>query len=116
MNFGMGSRDIPLVMRAVHAELQRVLDARICMCGVFDPATQVVEIVWQIHDGEELPGGSFPLGNGFTSRVIRTGQPLLIRDWSSNGPRVQVQYATNKDGLPQSSITVPIKVGSQVRG
>jgi GAF domain len=112
----MGVSDIPGVMRAMHSELQRVLDARICMCGVFDPATQTVDVVWQIHDGEELPGGSFPLGSGFTSRVIRSGQPLLIRDWSANGPRVQVQYATQKDGLPQSSITAPIRVGGQVRG
>jgi GAF domain-containing protein len=107
--------DIPVALRAVHADLQRELDAPICMFGVFDAATQTVNVVWQVHNGEELPGGSFPLGNGFTSQVIRSGQPLLIRDWKS-GPRVQVQYATDHMGLPQSSITAPINVDGQVRG
>jgi PAS domain-containing protein len=74
-----------------------------------------VQVVWQVHRGRELPGGSFPLGNGFTSQVIRSGEPLLIRDWKS-GPRVQVQYATDRMGLPQSSITAPVKVDGEVRG
>ena len=109
-------RDIQAVMRAVHGELSQALDAPICLCGVFDAPTQTVEVVWQVHAGQELPGGSFPLGNGFTSQVIRTGQPLLIRDWSASGPRVQVQYATDHLGLPQSSITAPLRSAGLVRG
>jgi hypothetical protein len=67
------------VLRAVHLEMGRVPDVSICLFGVYDAPTQTVAVVWQIDNGQELPGGSFALGNGFTSRVIRTGEPLLIR-------------------------------------
>jgi putative methionine-R-sulfoxide reductase with GAF domain len=103
-------------LRCMHRALARVLDTTICLFGVFDTAAQRVEVVWQVHAGEELPGGSFPLGNGFTSQVIRTGQPRLIRDWSECGPRIQVQYATDRPGPPQSSITVPVLFDERVRG
>jgi PAS domain-containing protein len=104
------------VLRAMHRELAPVLETTMCLFGVFDADAQRVEVVWQVHADQELPGGSFPLGNGFTSQVIRTGQPRLIRDWSSNGPPVQVQYATDRPGLPQSSITVPVLFDDRVRG
>jgi PAS domain-containing protein len=107
---------MPDVLRAMHRELTPLFDTTMCLFGIFDAEAQRVEVVWQIHAGQELPGGSFPLGNGFTSQVIRTGQPRLIRDWSSNGPPVQVQYATDRPGLPQSSITVPVLFDDRVRG
>ena len=104
------------VLRAMHRELAPVLDTTMGLFGIFDADAQRVEVVWQIHADQELPGGSFPLGNGFTSQVIRTGQPRLIRDWTSNGPPVQVQYATDRPSLPQSSITVPVLFDDRVRG
>src|SRR5690606_28143596 len=60
--------------------------------------------------------GAFPLGSGFTSQVIRTRSPRLIRHWSAEGPPVQIQYATGQRGLPESSITVPLLAGNEVVG
>jgi GAF domain-containing protein len=104
------------VLRAMHAELMRALDLTICFFGRFDQASQTVEVVWQMHEGNELPGGQFPLGSGPTSQAIRTCQPQLIRSWSTDGPRVQLQYATERPSLPQSSIIVPVVYGGQVAG
>jgi signal transduction histidine kinase len=73
-------------------------------------------VVWQIENGKELSGGSFPLGTGLTSQVILSGEPRLIRHWMLEGPRVQVQYATSTPGLPQSAIAVPLKLGEHVIG
>src|SRR6266436_3740805 len=47
---------------------------------------------------------------------IRSRQPQLLRHWSTDGPRVQVQYATDRPGLPESGITVPVVFGEQVVG
>jgi signal transduction histidine kinase len=76
----------------------------------------MVEIIWQVDAGSELPGGSFPVGSGFTSQVIRTGQPRLIRRWSSEGPRVQLQYASGQPGLPESAIAVPLRLAGELVG
>jgi putative methionine-R-sulfoxide reductase with GAF domain len=104
------------MLRAVHAELSRTLDMTMCFFGRFDAASQTVEVIWQMHEGTELPGGHFPLGDGPTSQAIRTVQPQLIRNWSRSGPAVQVQYATQRPSLPESSIVVPVVFNRQVVG
>jgi signal transduction histidine kinase len=92
------------------------MDATIFFLGLFDAASQTVEVVWQVENGEELSGGSFPLGKGLTSQVILSGESRLIRRWSNEGPRVQVQYATGTPGLPESAIAIPLKIGEHVIG
>jgi signal transduction histidine kinase len=111
-----GLPDIETLFRMLHAELGCVMDTTGFLLGLFDEASQMVQIVGQMEAGRELPGGSFPLGTGFLSEVIRKRQPRLIRHWSVEGPRVSVQYATNTPGLPESTVTVPLLVGGGVVG
>ena len=92
------------------------MDATIFFLGLYDAASQTVEVVWQVENGKELSGGSFPLGKGITTQVVLSGEPRLIRRWSSEGPRVQVQYATGTPGLPESAIAVPLKLGDHTIG
>src|SRR2546427_12439978 len=68
--------------------------------------------------GVEHSGGSFPLGKGFTSEVIRTGAPRLVRRWSAEGPPVRLLYGTEAGDLvtPQSGVVVPILSGDRVLG
>jgi PAS domain-containing protein len=108
--------DVVDVLRAVHTQLGRLLDVPIAFFGLYDQPSQMVNVIWQVHEGVELPGGHFPLGNGWTSQVIRTRQPCLIRKWSTDGPRVHVQYATDRPGLPESAITMPVVFDEQVIG
>src|SRR5437868_5340597 len=108
--------DIQRLFRMLHAELGRVMDTTGFILGLHDDASHMVEVVGQIEAGVELPGGSFPLGHGFLSEVIRTRQPRHIRRWSTEGPSVQVQYATNTPGLPESTITVPLLVSGRSIG
>jgi PAS domain-containing protein len=100
----------------MHRELARMIDASICFFAAYHAQEQRVEVLWQIQDGVELEGGSFPLGNGLTSQVIRERQARLVSHWSQQGPFVQVQYATAQPGLPQSAITVPALVDGRVLG
>jgi putative methionine-R-sulfoxide reductase with GAF domain len=108
--------DLVDILRSIYKEIFGVLDVMICFFGLYDAAAESVEVVWQMHDGVELPGGHFPLGTGFTSQVIRNVRPHLIRNWSQEGPRVQVQYATDRPSLPESAITVPVVFDGRVLG
>lgn len=112
----VGTRDLVELCRMVYAAAARQLDATIFFVGLYDGTSQTVEVVWQVENGAELAGGSFPIGRGFTSNVIRTGQARLIRRWSREGPRVQVQYATRTPGLPESAAAAPLRLGDQVIG
>ncbi|HEV8634276.1 MAG TPA: ATP-binding protein, partial [Chloroflexota bacterium] len=60
--------------------------------------------------------GSFPLGAGFTSQAIRTGQPRLIRHWSRDEPPVRIRYAADGGSLPESGITMPLLRDEQTLG
>jgi PAS domain S-box-containing protein len=92
------------------------MDATIFFLGLYDETSQTVEVVWQVENGEELSGGSFPLGKGLTSQVIMTGSPRLVRHWTAEGPRVQVQYATGTPGLPESAVAVPLTLAGHTTG
>src|SRR3979490_2611670 len=68
--------------------------------------------------GVEYPGGTFPLGKGFTSEVIRTRAPRLVRRWAADGPSVHLLYGTEAGELvaPQSGVVAPILSGDRVLG
>src|SRR5437868_4101288 len=112
----VGTHDLVELCRLLHETVARQMDATIFFLGLFDAASQTVEVVWQVENGKELSGGSFPLGKGITTQVVLSGEPRLIRRWSSEGPRVQVQYATGTPGLPESAVAVPLKLGEHTIG
>ena len=111
-----GARCLDGLCRALYRETARLLDATIFVLGLYDPASATVEVVGQVISGVERPGGSFPLGGGFTSQAIRTGRSQLIRRWSHDGPPVRIRYAADGGGLPESGLTVPLKCDDQVVG
>src|SRR5207245_220675 len=102
--------------RTLHGGVRELLDATIFFVALYDQPSQTVEVVWQIDSGIELGGGSFPLGSGFTSQVIRTGQPMLIRSWTRDGPPIQLRYASDTARHPESALIVPLRLGSRVMG
>ena len=108
--------DVEHLFRILHTQLERVMDASGLILGLHDETSHMVDVVGQVEAGVFLPAGSFPLGDGFLSEVIRTRQPRHIRHWSAEGPRVQVQYSTGTPGLPESTVTVPLALGSRSIG
>jgi two-component system, OmpR family, phosphate regulon sensor histidine kinase PhoR len=112
------ARDLGELFRALYDETASVMDATVFLFAVYDEASQTVEVVRQMDGGQEHPGGSFPLGKGFTSEVIRTKAPRLVRRWSKEGPPVRLLYGTESGELvtPQSAAVVPILSGDHVLG
>ena len=116
--FAPEARDLAELFRALYEETARVMDATVFLFAVYDEASETVQVVRQMDRGVEHPGGSFPLGKGFTSEVIRTGAPRLIRRWAVEGPPVRLLYGTEAERLetPQSAVVVPILRGEHVLG
>src|SRR5947208_4533304 len=113
-----GARDFGELFRALHEETERVMDATVFLFALYDEASETVQVVRQMDRGVEHSGGTFPLGKGFTSEVIRTGAPRLVRRWSAEGPPVRLLYGTETGELvaPQSGVVVPILSGDRVLG
>lgn len=106
------------LFRLLYRETGNVLDATIFLFGLYHEESQTVEVVGQIDSGKELPAGSFPLGSGFTSDVIRSKQSRLIRRWSTEGPRIQVLFKAEAGDIkkPESGVTAPILWEDRVLG
>ena len=115
---GADARDLSELFRALYDETARVVDATVFLFALYDEASETVEVVRQMDRGAEHEGGSFPLGKGFTSEVIRSGAPKVIRRWSTEGPSVRLLYGTEAGELvsPQSGLVVPIRSGDRVLG
>ncbi len=111
-------RDLTELFRALYDETARVMDATVFLFALYDDASQTVQVVRQIDGGVEHEGGSFPLGKGFTSEVIRTAAPQLVKRWSIEGPPVRLLYGTEAGELvrPESAAIVPILGGDRVLG
>ena len=112
------ARDLAELFRALYDETARVMDATVFLFALYDEASETVQVVRQMDRGAEYPGGSFPLGKGFTSQVIRSAAPRLVRRWSAEGPPVGLLYGTETGDLvaPQSGVVVPILSGGRVLG
>jgi PAS domain S-box-containing protein len=111
-------RDLAELFRTLYSETARVMDATVFLFALYDEASQTVQVVRQMDGGVEHEGGSFPLGKGFTSEVIRTAAPRLVRRWSAEGPPVRLLYGTESGELvrPESAAVVPILSGDHVLG
>lgn len=99
----------------------------------FDPKDNMIKCVNNWHEGTPLDVGRFPLiplepeGQGIQSRVIRSGEPLLIDDFVSEEKKVGTIYHVDDNGrlydeIPpdsdrtRSAILVPIKLEGNVVG
>lgn len=114
---GSDARDLVELFRALYDETARVMDATVFLFALYDEVSQTVHVVRQIDRGEEHEGGSFPLGKGFTSEVIRKGSPRIVR-WSGEAPAIRLLYGTESGELvaPRSGVVVPILSGDRVIG
>src|SRR5213592_3958421 len=113
-----GARDLAELFRALYDETARVMDATVFLFALYDQASETVQVVRQMDRGVEHSGGSFPLGKGFTSEVIRTAAPRLVKRWSAEGPPVRLLYGTEAGELvrPESAAVVPIVSSDRVLG
>ena len=111
------ARDLVELFRAMYDETARVMDATVFLFATYDEVSQTVQVVRQMDRGDEHGGGSFPLGKGFTSEVIRTGTPRIVQ-WAAEGPPIRLLYGTEAGELvsPRSGAVVPILSGGRVIG
>ena len=97
---------IPLVGEQV----RQIFNAQIAYLALFDKATNTIHFPYGY--GEEFP--SLPLGVGMTSRIIQTGEPLLINEDIGNRT---AQLNIKRSGVAAKAyLGVPIPVGSDVIG
>ncbi len=62
------------------AEMQRVLDGNSFFIAFFEPDASEVRFEIEVVNGERRPKRVRPVGNHMIEHIVRTGQPVLIRE------------------------------------
>jgi len=71
------------VLRLIHQAVLRVLNAPNFYVALYDPARQEFSFAFYVENGRVLepPAERWPLGEGLTTELVRTRQPIVTHDY-----------------------------------
>jgi diguanylate cyclase (GGDEF)-like protein len=105
------------LMEIMYQQLNRVIAAETYFLGLHDEGDDVIDLRVIIDEGQRFPSYRVPYGPGFTSHVIRTRKPLLIRHLSLEKDDLPVRgIQLGREKLSESWLGVPILVNQAVTG
>ncbi|KIC95418.1 ATP-binding protein [Flavihumibacter solisilvae] len=106
----VSKQSLDSLIRLVGDQLLELFRANIVYVALLDPRTKTISFPYQV--GDDLP--PMKLGEGLTSRIILSGEPLLI---NKDVTRTSNELGFAAIGIPAASyLGVPIPVGEEVIG
>jgi diguanylate cyclase (GGDEF)-like protein/putative nucleotidyltransferase with HDIG domain len=72
--------DLDKLLERIYSEMRRVLDVSSFYIAFHYPKTREVRFEIEVNDGERVPKRSREAGNHLVEYIVRTGQPLLVRE------------------------------------
>jgi diguanylate cyclase (GGDEF)-like protein/putative nucleotidyltransferase with HDIG domain len=72
--------ELDALLERIHSEMRRVVEAENFYIAVYDAKKGEVRFDIEVVDGQRRPKRSRLAGNHMVEYIVRTGQPLLIRD------------------------------------
>lgn len=98
----------------LHEEINKIIGESDFYIALYDRSTDHIEIPYLFEGGEPIQVDSFPLGEGLTSIVIRTKQPLMLVE---NAEERAKALGAKVIGRPAKSwLGVPLIVQGEVIG
>jgi GAF domain-containing protein len=98
----------------IHNQVKELIGDVTYYIALYDPDTDYIEIPYVYEDGIVSNLTPFPMGEGLTSHVIRTGQPLMIVENAELRAReIGVKLSGN---LAKSWLGIPLMVAGEVIG
>lgn len=105
------------LVEIMYQQINRVITAETYMLGLYEKGDDVIDMRVIIDVGQRFPSYRMPYGAGFTSHVIRSRKPLLIRHLSVEKDELPVKgVLLGADRLSESWLGVPIFVNDEVTG
>jgi len=69
-----------ILFERIYSEMRRLLDVNSFFIAFYDRKTETVRFEIEVSNGERRPKRARPAGNHLVEHLVRTRQPLLIRD------------------------------------
>ena len=103
------------LLSAIHHEVASVMPVEAIIIGLYDAEADEVDYRIRIdRDVREPPQRRQPIG--LSRQIIRTGKPILIRDWQREKGKYPRSRPWGTMEAPDSWLGVPMKVGERVVG
>ncbi len=74
-----GTLDVDQLSTLIHSQVGKLLDNRSFFIALYDADRELIHIIFVVENGRREAPLTLKLGQGLTSYLIRTGQPLLLR-------------------------------------
>ncbi len=104
--------DLDQLIALAGDQMAATFKADIAYVALYDPATRLIEFPYHIENGVKERQVALPIGEGLTSQIIQSRQPLLLNrsaDWGEMSKQV---VGTE----PRSFLGVPIVIGDDAIG
>ena len=127
--------DLRVIYSTLAQIVRRAMPCDFIFVSNYEASQQLIRCVYALSPQEELDATTFPPiplegeGRGTQSRVIRSGEPLLLNDYAAQLKTATTNYFVAEDGTiqtpsvhddedesPQSVLIVPLKLDGKVVG
>jgi GAF domain-containing protein/CheY-like chemotaxis protein/tetratricopeptide (TPR) repeat protein len=102
--------ELDSMIQLIGSQMEEIFQADIAYVALLDPQSNLIHFPYQV--GQEL--GPLSFGEGLTSKIIETGEPLLINRNVDERSREMGATRVGRDSL--SYLGVPIKSGRETIG
>jgi diguanylate cyclase (GGDEF)-like protein len=102
----------------VGKKIYQAFDVEAVYIALYDPTTELIHIPYWDSPQGQIGNRTMRLGEGLTSIIISSGQPLLIDyDYERRSAELGVnRMPTYSGGLPKSWLGVPMRLGDKIIG
>jgi PAS domain S-box-containing protein len=104
--------ELDSTIQLIGSQMREIFDADIAYLALLDPQTETIHFRYQYGEGENFSPMKF--GEGLTSKIIQTGEPLLIN--KDIDERTKEIGATRLGKESLSYLGVPIKTAKETIG
>lgn len=106
--------DADQLAELIHTQVGKLMDNRSFFIALYDAATELIQIIFAVENGRRESPLTLKLGQGLTSYLIRTGQPLLL---THNIEGFIAEHGLTRKGAPARSwLGVPMIAEDRVIG
>jgi GAF domain-containing protein/CheY-like chemotaxis protein len=104
--------DFQAIVDLIGERVGHIFDTRSVQIGFYDEARGLITFPYATEEGERFPSTDLPFGEGLTSRVIRSREPLNLRTLAEGDAMGAVRFGADT----QSWLGVPILAADRVLG
>jgi two-component system sensor histidine kinase/response regulator len=102
------------LFKLAHHSISKIIYAKNCFVALHNPATDLIHFDYWVDEIDSAPP-PFPIGKGFTSYILRTGEPILLTEEIRN--RMCERGEVEKSGAASSSwLGVPLRTRERTIG